>query len=175
MYHENITWKYFMQSFCWNVWTQFVGTFMPRHIHYNNCHLTSNHRSRFTHIFTFIKINSSLKCFISTTLGWREFHDYCKFPDASSFEVKIGVVWPRSWRYWLKVPSFSASKFGSKCPISSSFPLQFSKSNFTSTGKIYLQLINKIIPTIFSVLWCQNFDFLKKSELYWFSYLIRVS
>ncbi len=44
-------------------------------------------------------------------LGWREFHDLCKYPDTSSLKMKIDVSWPRSRRYWLKISSLSASIF----------------------------------------------------------------
>ncbi len=56
-------------------------------------------------------------------LVWREIHYYWKYPDASSLKWKIEVFWPRSRRFWPKVSSYSASIFGRKWPISSSFPL----------------------------------------------------
>ncbi len=54
---------------------------------------------------------------------WREIHYYWKYPDASSLKWKTEVFWPRSRRFWPKVSSLSASNFGPKWPISSSFPL----------------------------------------------------
>jgi hypothetical protein len=57
------------------------------------------------------------------TLMWREIHYYWKYPDASSLKMKIDVTWLRSRRFWPKVSSLSASNFGPKWPVSSSFPL----------------------------------------------------